>query len=125
MTGRINKIEYEGLTILLTDLSHLSPEEAIEVLEETLVEVPKHGEKSVYSLVDVEGIRFNTDLMKTFNKVGTNNLAYVIATAVTGLTSMTRLLAKGVIKASGRKADFFAKREEGKEWLLKIYKGEN
>lgn len=124
MTDRISEIEYKEIKILYTDLSNLGIEEAIKVLEETLVEVPKHGEKSVLSLVNVENMRFGSELMKTFNKVGKNNLNYVIGTAVVGLTSMMRLLAKGVISASGRKADFFGpgEIEKAKDWLYKISK---
>ncbi|MGL1888622.1 MAG: hypothetical protein OCD76_19070 [Reichenbachiella sp.] len=120
MSDRISLVPYKDIKVLYTDLSGLPMEDAISVLEETLILVPKYPERSVYSLLNVKGMRFGTDVMKTFNKVGKNNGPYVKATAVCGLTSMTRLLAKGVVSASKRKADFFNEPEESKEWLYQV-----
>lgn len=63
-------------------------------------------------------------MMKMFSTVGEKNQPYVIATAVSGLTSLTKLLAKGVTTASSRKADFFSEIEDAKEWLYLVSKGE-
>ncbi|WP_109833055.1 hypothetical protein [Reichenbachiella versicolor] len=123
-TGKIIEIEYKGVKIIHTDLSKLSSEDAIAVLEDTLIEIPKYGEKSVLSLLSVKHLEFSTSLMKVFNKVGVENKRYVLGTAVCGLSSMTRLLAKGVITASGRKADIFNTQEEALEWLYLVHKGE-
>ena len=123
MEDRITEIEYAGLKIVYTNLSELSANEAIAVLQQTLIEIPKYGEKSVYSLLNVKHLEFNSELMKVFNKVGSENLQYVVGTAVCGLSSMTRLLAKGVVAATGRKADFFKDIEEGKDWLLEVSRG--
>jgi len=120
MIDKINEIKYKDIGILLTDLSHLDPQSAINILEESLTVVPTYGKKAVYSLIDVTEIKFNPALMNIFRKVGRENLPYVIGTAVCGLTPMTKLLAKGVIRVSGRKASFFDKLDEGKEWLYQL-----
>jgi hypothetical protein len=116
----IEEIEHKGLTILYTNLSKLSIEDAMEMLTNASLIISQQPLKSVYSMVNLEGMRFNKELIKKITEAGHSNAPYVKATAICGLTSMTKLIAKTVINLTGRKAKICNNIKDGKEWLHKV-----
>ena len=94
-------------------------DEAKIVMMEAVDVVMGHSLKSVYSLINFENMRFNKDLIDYMKEVSSKNEPYIIATAVTGLTSMTKLIAKSAIVLGKRNAKVCNSVEESKEWLHK------
>lgn len=118
--GRVSTLNENGKTIVCTDLSNLGPEESPAVMDEVVKVIAKNEEKSVYSLVDMSNIRFNKVVIAKVTDIARQNEPYVIATAIVGLNSVTKLIAKSVIKLTGRNTELFNSMEEAKEWLHRL-----
>lgn len=119
----VDKTTYKGIEIICTNLSGLTKEDGHEVLQEAIDIIGKYPKKSVLSLINAEGIRINSAFLDEIKEVGKKNDPYVLGTAVVGLTSMTKLMARGVIKFTGRKAELFDDEESAMEWLYQVHLG--
>ncbi|SHJ90715.1 hypothetical protein SAMN04488028_102100 [Reichenbachiella agariperforans] len=117
-------ISYKDISIIYTNLSGLAKEEGFEVLQEAVDVISQYPPKSVYSLINVEGIKINSAFIDEIKRVGKSNAPYVKGTAAVGLTSMTKLIARTMIKFTGRKAELFDTVEDAKEWLYLVHMGE-
>lgn len=109
----------EGRQILVTDLSELGPEEAVATLQEThlrLAGLPK--ERSILSLAIVRGLRMDTRVTEELKRVSRLNAPWIVATAVVGMSSIGRIIARGVALISGRSFNAFGSEAEARKWLL-------
>lgn len=120
----ISKLTYKDIEIIKTNLSGLTLEEGNRVLQEAVDVISKYPENSVLSLINVEGIKVNSAFLDEIKAVGRKNGPYVKGTAAVGLTSMTKLMAKAIIKFTGRKAALFDDEESAMEWLYQVHLGE-
>lgn len=116
--GRVNSLSEQGKTIVFTDLSGLAPEESPPVMDEAVSVISGYDPKSVFSLVDMSNIRFNKVVIAKVTDIAKQNEPFVIATAIVGLNSVTKLIAKSVIKLTGRNTELFNSVDEAKEWIL-------
>lgn len=105
-------------TIVFTDLAHLSADDSSKVMIEAMRVVSRYPLKSVLSLVDMTEMRFNKVVIARTTDIARKNEPYVIATAIVGLNSVAKLIAKSVINLSGRNTNLFDDLEEAKQWLL-------
>ena len=120
MTGRVRFDDHVGRRILVTDLSNLEPDQTPEVLDEArrvVATLPR--ERSLLSLLVVRNMRFDPRTIDVMKKVGRDNEPWVIATAVVGLSSIGRVLARVVSTFSGRRYAAFETVEQAKEWLAR------
>ncbi|MCV9388760.1 STAS/SEC14 domain-containing protein [Reichenbachiella ulvae] len=120
----VSKMTYKDVEIITTDLSGLTIDEGNKVLNEAVAVISKYPEKSVLSLINVEGIKINSAFLDEIKEVGKKNGPYVKGTAVVGLTSMTKLMARAIIKFTGRKAALFDDEESALAWLYQVHLGE-
>ncbi len=106
-------------------MSSMNPKEAIEVLLKTPEIIGKFPKNSVYSLINFEGSRFNTEFINTLKKVGELNDPFVRAATAYGLSATATLIAKSVMKITGRKVAIInSGLEDAKEFLHKVSTGE-
>lgn len=116
--SRIKKITHQNIEIVYTDLSNLDIEEAKVIMIEAADLVGSYAPKTAYSMIDFEKMRFNRSVIETIKEISKRNEPYIVATAVLGLTSMTKLIAKSAILIGGRNAKVFDDIEEAKDWLV-------
>lgn len=116
-TGEVKFIDYKGKEILILDFAHCQPDKVIEILEEGRRIVKKRPLKSVRSLADVTGARYNKKVISTFKEVTAANKPYVIKSAVVGATGMKKLIYKSIMKFSRRDVPLFDTLEEAKDFL--------
>ncbi|MEP2026603.1 MAG: hypothetical protein ABJH98_02010 [Reichenbachiella sp.] len=114
----VTKIEIEDKTIIFTDLANLTPEEGPEVMDEAARVISQYAPKSVMSLVDMTDMRFNKVVIAKVTEIARMNEPYVKVTAIVGLNSVAKLIAKSVIKLTGRNTVLFNEIEEAKNWLI-------
>ncbi|MEO1051921.1 MAG: hypothetical protein AAFX87_14920 [Bacteroidota bacterium] len=110
-------IKYKDIDIVYTDITNASPEEAIAAFERGLEIIGKMPPKSVYSLVNADGARFNSSLIQKIKEAVKKNNPYVRATAVSGLSQLSRLMVNSIISFTGRQMKLTETTDEGKEWL--------
>lgn len=113
----IKNISYQGTSILYSDLSNLDHRNAKSAMQSTVNVVSKMPLRSVFSLVNFEGLDLTREILAEIRSIGTRNTPYVQATAVCGLNPMATFIAKTIIRVTRRNAKLFNSPEEGKVWL--------
>lgn len=116
---RVRFFEHEGKRILQVNFSQadlpLIREVAAECLRVNMGQPPV----SVLSLVEVQGIPFDTDALKVGQELTDLCQKYARRTAVSGVTGFRSFLLEAIAKASKRPIRLFKDREKALEWLLK------
>ena len=115
---RVRTLNENGKTIVFTDLANLSLEESPSIMDDAVNVIPKYEPKSVFSLVDMSNMRFNKVVIAKVTEIARKNEPYVKVSAIVGLNSVAKLIAKSVIRLTGRNTVLFDKLDEAKEWLL-------
>ncbi|WP_422361863.1 hypothetical protein [Reichenbachiella sp.] len=115
---RVSTLTAQDQTIVFTDLTQVSAEEAPAIMDEAANVISQHPPKSVMSLVDMTDMRFNKVVIAKVTEIARINEPYVKLTAIVGLNSVAKLIAKSVIKLTGRNTGLFDNRDDAKEWLL-------
>lgn len=110
-------ISHKGMDIFFTDLSNKTIEESQEIISEANKKIKMFPSKSVRSMINVQGMRYNTEFLNEMKNAGKDNAPYVIATAVYGLSAITKMIAKGVAQFTDRKTGFFDTQLEAMDWL--------
>ena len=116
---RVGFVEHQGKRILHVDFSNadlpLIKETAAECLRANMSQSPN----SVLSLVEVQGIPFDTDALKIGEELTDLCRKYARKTAVSGVTGFRSFLLETIAKASGHSMRLFKYREKALEWLLR------
>jgi hypothetical protein len=120
MRERIEEFTRNGKNFMYIDISNLKKNEdytkIVELVQEIVV---KYAHQSVYTIVNIENILFDTETKEIAAGCLKHNEPYVRCGAVIGLVGMKKIMANAAIKISGRKnMQFFYTREKAIEWLL-------
>jgi len=115
--SKCNVIKYKDIDIVYTDIADASPEEAIVAFENCQEIISKMPLNSVYSLVNAKGARFNSNLIQTIKDTVKKNNPYNKATAVAGLSQLSRLMVNSIISFTGRQMKLTDTVEDAKVWL--------
>jgi len=117
---RVRLEELGGRRLLVTDLSELGPEDASIILRQThltLSSLPK--ERTVLSLAIVRGLQMNGAVTEAMKQVWKSNAPWISASAIVGMSSIGRVIGRGLAMISGRSFNAFGSEEEARAWLLK------
>jgi hypothetical protein len=117
--GSVHFINYQNLSILHQDFSGCKPEEVIDLLQKSHEIMKSQPPHSVFTLINVKGMRFNGNLIQQIKEAAKLNKPYVKATVVCGLEGLASVLINSVIAFSGREMKVLSDPEEAKAWLWK------
>ena len=117
---RIEEFGLQGKNFMYIDLSNLMANDDFILLTQRIEPmIAKYPEHSLYTVTNIENVRFDsksTDLVIKYMK---NNKPYVKYGAVIGLDGIKKLMVSTIVKLSGRSNMHFAfTREQAVEWLL-------
>jgi len=117
---RIKFIKCCGEKVLKLDFSRLVDEqEEIKLIEGAKKTIKKQPEKSLLILTDVTGSKYTKNVASELTDFIKHNTPYTKAGAVLGVSGITLLLFKAIVKHSGRKnMKAFTDEKKAKEWLL-------
>ena len=117
---RIEEFTREGKNFFYFDLSNFkSNEEFLQVIEESKPLIIKHAEKSLYTITNIEGVRYDTTTKKVVAEWMTHNKPYVKFGACIGVDGIKRIMINSIFALSGRKNMSTASTKEAAiEWLL-------
>ena len=120
MMGRVEEFSRDGKDFVCIDLSGLKDNDIfVEVTKDIEAVIAKHPPKSVYTITNVEDIRFDTSSKKLISAYMEHNAPYVKCGAVIGLDGVKKMFVNAVMQMSGRKNMHFAyTKESAIEWLL-------
>ena len=116
----IDEFSLEGKNFIYIDLSGIKTNdvfnERIKVIEPT---ISKYPENSLYTITNVESIRFDSESKEIVAQYMARNKPYVKYGAVIGLDGIKKIMINAIFALSGRKNMHFAfTKEKAIEWLL-------
>ncbi|UII20373.1 hypothetical protein [Fulvivirga ligni] len=111
-------IRYANLEVVYVNVQDATAPEAMAVFDRSHEIIRTRPEKSVYSLVNAKGLRFNEELLQKVKEVVKKNNPYNVATAVFGLSALTKLMVNSIVLFTKRQIKITETEEEAKEWLL-------
>jgi hypothetical protein len=115
---RVQFITCRGKRILLVDLTHTKPEEALAVLAEAKKVIGAQPPQSILNLTDVSHLRYDVAVAQALKKLAVFNKPFVRASAVVGISGLMKIILDGVERFSDRRFELFSSREQAQEWLV-------
>ena len=120
---RVERVRLETLgskRLLVTDLSDLGPDEARLVLQQTHLELSRlPRERAVLSLAIVRNLRMDATVTEEMKRVMKLNSPWVVASAIVGVSTIGRVIGRGMAMVTGRVFNAFNSEEDAKAFLLK------
>ena len=115
MSERVYKIEHG---IVLLDFSGISnPAAERHRAEEAHALIATHPPKSVLVLTDVSGSTFDHTSIEDLRKLVERNRPYVKASALVGLSALTRIIFRALMALTGRDIKAFETRAQAIDYL--------
>jgi hypothetical protein len=115
---RVSWIKHRSRDIVFTDLSSLTKsEEQIEVLEQARKLICQQPEKSVLSMIDYTGVRYNIPAVEAQKEFSAAVGPHMKASTVVGVTGILQVVYRSVVRITRRNIKTFATREEALDWL--------
>ena len=118
---RIEEFTVSGKNFMYIDFSDLKSNEDFLKLS-TVIEllIAKYPANSLFTITNIENIRFDTQSKEIIAKYMEHNKPYVKYGVVIGLDGIKKIMVNTVMAITGRKNMYFAfSREKAIEWLLK------
>jgi hypothetical protein len=115
---RVRFTEHKGRRILLLDFSGAELELVRAVAAECLHLMAQEPANSVLSLVEVEGIPFNTESLKVGAELTDMVQPYALRTALSGVTGFRSFMLQAIADAARRPIRLFKDRSSALEWLI-------
>jgi hypothetical protein len=116
MTARVRIIEHG---IVLLDFTNIrEPDKELHHAEPARKLISNQGPGQALVLTDVSGSSFTEAAIDALKKLVTQNRPYVRASALVGLSPLTRIVFRGVIALTRRDIRPFATREQAVAYLL-------
>ena len=120
MMERIEEFSRDGKNIVYIDFSGFSViNEFRQLIKQVEPIISKYPEKSVYTITNIENMRFDSSIRNTVVEYMQFNKPYVKCAAIVGIDGIKKIMAKTAIKLSNRtNFNFFFLKEEAIAWIL-------
>jgi hypothetical protein len=117
---RIEEFTRDGKQFIYLDLSGLKTnDEFMRFIEESKPIVSKHPERSLHTITNIEGVRYDTTTKKIVAEWMSHNKPYVKYGVIIGMDGIKRIMVNAILKMSGRiNMSSASTKEEAVEWLL-------
>ncbi|MCL2127181.1 MAG: hypothetical protein FWH38_02905 [Treponema sp.] len=117
---RVEEFSHEGKDFVYINFSGLNADDSfLAVIDQVKQVMVKYPEKSVYTITDIDNIKFDTLIKNDIIKYLEFNKTYVKYGAIIGIDGIKKMLAQSVMKLSGRtNFNFCFTKEEAVKWLL-------
>jgi CheY-like chemotaxis protein len=118
---RIEEFTRDGKNFLYVDVSNFkSNADVLKMVDVVQRCIGTYPAKSVYTIVNIENIMFDTETKEMAGRCLRHNEPYVKYGAVIGLDGIKKIMVNAIVKLSGRdNMQFFRTREQALEWLLR------
>ena len=120
MTERIEEFTIDGKNFMYVDVSNIKQNSGfVDVVERVKPLIRQYPEKSVYMILNIANIRFDTETKKIAEEGLTHNGPYVKYGTIIGVDGIKKIMFSAVLKISGRDMSIFFSKEQAIAWLLK------
>ena len=119
--GRIEEFTRDGKAFIYFDLSGFQTNDEFEkLIEESKLLIERYAEGSVYTITNIEKVRFDTKTKEIVAGWMTHNKPYVKYGVVIGMDGIKKIMVNAIFTLSRRKNMSSAStKEQAIEWLLK------
>lgn len=115
----IRRIKYEHIEIVYVDFSNIrSQEKVYQAIDFAASYIRRQLPRSTYTLTNITGMYFNTDIFNRISVYAKENAPYVKRSAVVGMSGLMQIFYNNFSRISGREVKAFYTEEEAKEFLL-------
>ena len=115
----IRRIKYQHIDIVYVDFSNIhSQEKVYQAIDYAANYIRKQLPRSVYTLTNISGMYFNTNIFNRMTVYAKENAPYVKRSALVGMSGLMQIFYNNFSKLSGRDVKAFFTEEEAKEFLL-------
>ena len=90
----------------------------LQVIEESIPIIQKYPPKSIYTITDIKGVRYDTETKRIIAQWMTDNDPYVIDGVVIGVDGIKKIMVNSILAMSGRTNVHFATNKEEAVRLL-------
>jgi hypothetical protein len=117
---RIEEFTREGKKFIYFDLSNFkSNNEFTQFIEKSKPMIEKYAEHSLYTITNIENVRFDTKTKELVAQWMEHNKPYVKFGAVTGIDGIKKIMVNMIFAMSKRtNMTFVSSKEQAIEWLL-------
>ena len=120
MTERIEEFTIDGKHFMYVDVSNIKQNSGFaDVVERVKLLIRQYPENSVYMILNIANITFDTETKKIAVEGMTYNRPYVKYGTIIGVDGMKKMMFNAVLKVSGRDVAIFFSKEQAIAWLLK------
>ena len=103
MEERAEEFNVDGNNFIYIDFSEFKAIDDFKLLIEIIKPlISKYPEKSVYTITNISGVRFDTGIKEAFSEYMQENAPYVKRGAVIGLDGVKKMFLRIILKMSGR-----------------------
>ncbi len=114
---RVRFIEHEGKQVLLLDFTDCTPEDVLDMMNETQRIVTAQPPASTLTLGVFSGGQFTRDAVRRMKEVAALDRPHVKRSAFVGVESLPQVFYKGIMEFSARDIPAFNSREQALAWL--------
>ena len=111
-------IEHKGKNVLLISFAGVDFEELVQVVKAAREIIQSAHHNSILALTDATDAHLSPAMAKALKEFTTENGPYIKASAVFGMSRLSRALYEAVIRFSRRKIVTFASKEEALDYLV-------
>ncbi len=117
--SRIQKVSHKGISIYRMDFSNISSVDEIrDIMTESAIYIRNQPKGSVFTLTNIAGMHFSSEIKDLFGEFIKGNKPYVKAGAVVGVSGLQQILYNGLMKVTGRDIRSFSDDLTAREWLV-------
>jgi hypothetical protein len=115
---RVRFIEHRSRRLLLLDFSYCRAEEVLKLIEDTGKIIRVEPPRSLLTLTDVTGTKYNMDVTQTMKEFTNGNKPHIRAAAVVGIDGLKKIVYEAIMRFSERNVPIFSDIEKAKDWLV-------
>lgn len=117
--GRVKVEEHGGHRIVISDCRNCTPAELVDVIEEVMEIVTAQPNKSISTLTDFSGARFDRESIQRLKEAAAFDRPHIIRGAFIGVDTLPDVYHKAIENFSARRFATFKTKEEALEYLTK------
>lgn len=115
---RIRTVEHRGVPVMIVDYDDLrDPAAVIDLIESSAREIQSRPPRSQRVLMRVANVHFNPAVVAALKDAGLKNQPHLAAVAVVGLTGLTRVVHRAMMKLMRQEIPAFDAEPEALDWL--------
>jgi hypothetical protein len=116
---RIQVVQHKGKQVLIQDFTGATPgEEFRATLEAAKTYIASQPPKSILSVFDGTGSRYNVEVLSALKDFAKHNEPYMKASSIVGMKGILSIALMGVARFTGRVFKTFEDRQSAMDWLV-------